>query len=443
MTAKGAIEVGRDAAVPAVAPADATKPPGRRPFRLGLTHLLLVVALAVHAILFLVILPSTHEDVVERGFVRLSLHDSTWTLTGAVPYRDFLLEYPPGTLLFMVLPRLLSTGYMTYRTMFFWENAVLDAVVVVALWATARAVAIPAWRTLLLYTVAIGLLGPTVVYRLDLAPVALAALGLLAWLHNRPRLAGIALAAGTATKIYPGLLLPLFVIDALVRRDRRRVQRTLLAFAITLALWLSPIILAIRAAGLQPVLHSVSYQTNRHTQVESLWATPALLAHLLTHYPLVVAGRARALVILGPGDALGALGTPAAALIALYVYWRWWRSRVRSASPREALLEATSSLVMVAAILSRVLSPQYLLWAIPLMVLLPLRHRWYAAALVAFGTALPLTQWIYPLHYGDLVRLLLPLPVGVLALRNLCLALALLALLAGLWTSSRPAAGQP
>jgi hypothetical protein len=97
--------------------------------------------------------------------------------------------------------------------------------------------------------------------------------------------------------------------------------------------------------------------------------------------------------------------------------------------------------VLSAAILSKVLSPQYLIWVLPLFAVLPLRPRLTLAALTAFYGALPLTQWIYPLHYGELVQLLTPLPIAVLAMRNIVLVLALASLLGAFWQLSRKAEG--
>ena len=50
-----------------------------------------------------------------------------------------------------------------------------------------------------------------------------------------------------------------------------------------------------------------------------------------------------------------------------------------------------------------------------------------------FYSALPLTQWIFPDHFGDLVVLLAPQAVVVLALRNILLLLAFAALMGSLW----------
>src|SRR2546423_15196036 len=104
-----------------------------------------------------------------------------------------------------------------------------------------------------------------------------------------------------------------------------------------------------------------------------------------------------------------------------------------------ALPIGTAALVLSAAILSKVLSPQYLIWVMPAIALLPLRPRLTLVALAAFYAALPLTHWIYPLHYGELVQLLTPLPVALLSTRNSVVVLGLPTLLGAFW---RPSSNQ-
>ncbi len=420
-----------------VAPVARRSPPSRAIGR----YALLVATLLLHLIALLIVFPNTREDVVMRGFLQLTFHDSGATLVGAVPYRDFLLEYPPGMLLFMLPPRLFATGYLDYRFLFFLQAALLDCVIVITLYASARAAGLPVLRVLGLYTLAVALLGPIIDYRLDLAPATLTALAVLAWQRDRPALAAILLAVGTTTKAYPLLLLPPLLYDYWARGQARRGAYALLGYAITFALLLSPALYA----GIDNALHSLRFQTNRHLQVESLWATPPLLLHLLTGFPLEVVGRHRALVVLGPGDAWGGAGTPALALVIVATY-ALWRRLYRRGERVTALLVGTATLTFAAAILSKVLSPQFLLWALPPLALLPLPRagRWRAIlALVLFLAALPLTQWIYPLHYGELVRYLTPVAVSVLALRNLLLVLALALLLAVLWAGVRGARRTP
>ncbi len=387
----------------------------------------------LHVALFMLVFAHTREDEVLRGFVRLSYQDSGRVLSGAVPYRDVFLEYPPGTLLFMLAPRLFAAGLLHYRTLFFFEAALLDGIVIATVVMTARGANRPGTRAALAYTLMIVLLGPLAAYRLDLAPTALTALALLAWQRDRPVAAAALLAAGAATKGYPILLLPPLLIDTLARGQRRQLRRMALAFGAVLAVFASPVIYALLAHGLVGILQGVRFQTDRHTQVESIWATFPLLWHLLSGYAVGVAVRERALVILGPGDALGAAGTPALALAALYTYALWWRVRLDASLRQGLMLIGAALLVLAAAVLGKVLSPQYVLWVMPFMALLPGRSRATAFALGAFVAALPLTQWVYPMHYGELVKLLTPQSVAVLAARNLLLVGALIVLAVALW----------
>lgn len=439
-------------------PASASASIGRRRTRAGWHARLatrpaqlamIVLFLALHAALFLLLFPNTREDEVVKGFLWQMFDESGRVLSGAVPYRDFLFEYPPGSLVFMLVPRVFASGFLAYRALYFVQGALLDLAIVVALAATARGAGLSVARALVLYTLFLGAIGPLAAYRLDLAPAALTALAVLAWQRNRPTLAAAALAAGTATKVYPLLLLPPLIMDQWLQGRARRAPQAALGFAVTLALFLSPALLA----GSSGIAYALRFQIDRHLQVESIWATLALLLHVTMGWALQIASRSRALVILGPGDALGQLGTPALIVAILAIYWVWWRLRHQPGQRHQALLIGTAALILAPAILTKVLSPQYLLWVMPSFALLPLRRAPASnartatdrprlsvpglVALVTFGVALPLTQWIYPMHYGELVQLLLPMPVGVLAARNLLLVLALAALLIALW-QARP-----
>jgi hypothetical protein len=394
---------------------------------------LLCVTIALHLAIFLVLFPNTPEDVVLRGFLRLTYLDAGRTVGGAVPYRDFLLEYPPGALLVMLVPRLFAVGLLGYRWYFFVEVAALDLLVVVALYGIARTALLPAWRVLTVYTLCIACLGPVVAYRLDLASVATTTLAVLAWLRGRPVLASVAIASGAAIKVYPVALLPLLAMDLWWSGQMRRLLIAGVAFAATFMAWVGPILWPVLQSGTVGLEQALRFQTERHLQVEAIWATPPLIMHTLNGFPLDVVGRNRALVVLGPGDVWGSAGTPALVVVGLFIYWRWWHARRRPDLRAERILLASAALIMAASIVSKVLSPQYLLWAMPGLSALPRRPRLAMAGAALFVVALPLTQWIYPLHYGELVTWLTRQTVTVLAMRNALLVLALLCLLLALW----------
>ncbi len=453
----------RTGAPPAPAPAASTglvRLPAGVPRALP-AYLLLLAVLVLHVVLLLGVFPALREDIELRGTLRLFFLDSGRTLSGAVPYRDFLLEYPPGSLLVMVLPNLFAPGFLAYRAAYFVEMTILDCVMVTTLFAIARTARLSTLRVLGLYTAGILLLGPMIEYRLDLAPAVLTALTILAWQRRWMTPAAIILAAGVATKAYPLILLPPLLFDTWREGGVRRLATPLLAFVVALGVFLGPLLLA----GSEGIANTLRFQLDRHLQVESIWATIPLLAHRIGGFPLEVVGRERALVVLGPGDAAGQQGTLVLIVVTVVVYAHWWLRRWRDAravptppglalageaasrsvssrgagpigarmGPDMALLAGSATLLLAVTLLSKVLSPQYLLWALPGLAVLPLRSWRAVAAVVLFLAALPLTQWIYPLHYGELVRLITPRAVGVLALRNLLLVLAFIALLSVRW----------
>ncbi len=401
--------------------------------RVATGPVLLVAAVLGHLIAFLFVFPALMEDVILRGSLHLFYLDSGRLLSGSVPYRDFLFEYPPGSLAIIALPRLFAVGFLSFRVMFFVEIALLDVVMLAVLYATARTVRASPLAALGLYSVMIAALGPLVLYRLDLAPAVVTAFAVLVWLRGRFLLAAAALAVGVAIKAYPLILLPPLLIDAWITVGPRRAAYVCPVFGAALVAGLSPLLLAGRR-GIQSLL---SFQLDRHLQVESIWATMPLVLHRLTGFPLEVSGRERAEVVLGPGGGAGQPGTLVLVGVAAFVYLRWLWVRYRREGDAAALLAVVATLLVAATALSKVLSPQYFLWSIPAIVLLPVRTRRMVVVLVFVVVALMCTQWIYPLHYGELVRFVEPGIIAVLALRNLLVLTTLLLLLTMPWAVHR------
>jgi hypothetical protein len=98
---------------------------------------------------------------------------------------------------------------------------------------------------------------------------------------------------------------------------------------------------------------------------------------------------------------------------------------LRAASPEErlgALLDGIAGVFLAFIAFSKVLSPQYLVWLLPLILAAALRRaRWtLTLTLVAFG----LTQVLYPYAFGALARLQTWSFALVLARNLLLMALA-------------------
>jgi len=310
-------------------------------------------------------------------------------LAGRVPYRDFSLEYPPGALPAFVVPSLGPAGDYDSWFMAFEAASGLATVAVVGFLSRSRlAAAFCALAPLAL--------GPLTLHRYDLWVTALATTGLAAALTRRDRVGAGFIGLGTAAKVFPLVLLPAV---------RGRAVRW---FAAAAALVIVPF-LALAPGG---VRFAFDRQLGRGLQLESVGSSALLVLHAAGAYtPYVVFGRGSWNLTGGLPDALAALQT-ALQLAAVVVVWVLYARGART-SPR--LVAAAAAAVAVWIVFGKVLSPQFLLWLLPLVALLG-AWRERALLLAAFG----LTQAVYPDRYDELVGLR-GLPIALLALRNVVL----------------------
>jgi glycosyl transferase family 87 len=316
---------------------------------------------------------------------------------GGVPYRDFPVEYPPGALPAFVLPTLLGGGY---ASTFAWTMAACGVVLV---WV----VAVLSPRAALYVALAPVLAGSLILSRFDLWPALLATGALVALLRNRHGLGWALLGAAVAAKLWPLVLVP----PALVWSLRHGRVRAAAYGAAVLACVTVPFLI-VAPHGL---VASVTGQASRPLQVESLGA--ALLT-TFSHPQIVNSHGSQN--ITGHG-ALGAVFAVVelAALVAL------WFGFARGAATPERFTRYSAACICAFIAFNKVLSPQYLLWLIPVVPLV--RGRRGLAATGLLTAALLLTQVWFPWRYYDYaLRFHL---AGVVLLRDLVLV-ALLAVLA-------------
>ena len=287
-------------------------------------------------------------------------------------------------------------------------------------------------RRLLAAAVAVGLfplaLGTVVLTRYDLWPALLTAAALAAVLGGRERLGLALLGIAVAAKIYPLVLLPPLLVYVARRRGRREAGITLGAFAAALAVIVVPFAL-IAPEGL---VDSVERQLGRPLQIESLGASLLLAAKQLGLYdPVVVSSHGSQNLDGSLPDALagGQTVLQAAALIAVWILF------ARGPATPERLVAACAASVVVFVAFGKVLSPQFLIWLVPVALLLG--GAIGVAAGVLFGAVLVTTQLWFPSRYWDLVDLQ---PVGWLALVRNVLLVALAVVLV---VAMERARGQP
>jgi uncharacterized membrane protein len=347
-------------------------------------------------------------------------------LQGLLPYRDFPLEYPPLALVAFVLPRLLTFGLplegSSYDGVFGLSVVLWSCLAALALAVLARRQATerdPA-TTLLVYALFVALLSPLLPWRYDLFPALLTLLAFAALLERRALPGGLLLGLGVAAKLYPVVLVALFAVLYLARGERGALARLLGGAAAGLLLTCMPFLL-LAPRGL---LGFLSYHELRGLQIESGVGGLICLAGLLGLFKVEPSFNYGAFHLASPvSDLALRLLTPGFVLalgVALLVCFRRYRSEAaEGAEPLSTRLAADCAAVLLVFMLTnKVFSPQYVIWLLPFVPLLPRRQ------VLLCGLIFALTICLFPFLYDRLLSLQ-PGPVLLLNLRNL-LALGLI-----------------
>lgn len=283
----------------------------------------------------------------------------------------------------------------------------------------------PGHRAAWFWLLFVGLSGPVLLTRLDIFPaLTVAAFAALLFAGSRTgrRAATVALALALATmmKLWPGVL-----GAALVGGMRRRSTWARILWFFASLIVLCAAVAAV--SGTDGLTTPLDYQSDRGLQIESLAATPVMVAASFaadagTRWQISYAA-SKSFEITGPGAGVMTSVASVATVVTVIAAVGWAVTRLLRDdwSPMQAL---AFSVMTVAAVIAtnKVFSPQYITWLAPLVAvaLLVSRRRIVTVlALEVLVTAL-LTTCVYPVYYDWL--LVVPtstMAVLFLALRNL------------------------
>jgi hypothetical protein len=208
------------------------------------------------------------------------------------------------------------------------------------------------------------------------------------------RLGFAALGLGISANVVPAVLVPP-ALAYVWRRSGRREALVCLGSATAVA---AAVVLPLLALAPHGVWESVVRQTTRPLQVESLGAAVLLAVHQAwgLGVTLVTSHGSQNLAGSVP-DAVGAIESVllAASLLAV------WAAAVLGPAEPERLVRYSAASVTAFVAFDKVLSPQFLIWLIPVVPLV--RGRRGLAASTVLGLALLLTQLWFPIRYWQLV----------------------------------------
>ena len=318
-------------------------------------------------------------------------------LDGQVPYRDFRVEYPPAALPMFVLPAI-GDGHdeRTFRRNFERLMALCGLVAVAALAMALGALGADRERyvaALAFAALAPLALGSVILTRFDLWPTALMMLALAAILSARERLGLAALGVAAAAKIFPAVIAPLAVVHVWRRRGRRTALAGAGVFVAAVAACFLPFVI-LSPGG---VWSSLQRQAERPLQIESLGSSFLLVAHQLWGYSITLDLSHGSQ---NQGGSLADAFATAESVLAAVAVIALWIAFARGPAKRERLVRYAAAAVAAFVAFGKVLSPQFLIWLLPLVPLVRGRRGLLASSVLAL--ALVLTQLWFPYRYWDL-----------------------------------------
>jgi uncharacterized membrane protein len=286
---------------------------------------------------------------------------------GGVPYRDSSVEYPVLTGGFLWLTAEFTRGLHAFDH--HWSELVVFGVLTALLLAMCGFVITAATaltgRTRP-YDAALFALSPLLVFHAfsnwDLLAMAFASAALWAWSRDKPVAAGVFIGLGTAAKLYPVfLLVPVLILAIRTRRYASAVW-TGVAAAVSWMTVNAPFAIAYHDGWWA----FYKYSEERPAERSSAWAVLKTLADSGVN-------PADSAYWVPPGAAVG-LAVIAGLLVVV------WLGLSAPVKPRLAQLAFLSVLVFL--LTTKVWSPQYSLWLVPLLALA--RPRWRLALVWQF-----------------------------------------------------------
>jgi hypothetical protein len=352
-----------------------------------------------------------------------------------------LNEYPTPVAWILTLPYAVTGGSETgYVVAFIAFMMLLDAGFTYLLWRNNGRThdrAITFWLLFVLF------IGPLSYLRFDILPAVLAGTAVL-YARRRPWVTGALTGLGAAVKLWPALLLPAFLAH---KPGRKVVAVSFVVVGFGLAL------LSLVFGGVSRLFSPLTWQSDRGLQIESIWATPLMVARAVDPQGwLVDISRYQAYEVFGPGVGLlltvSTVATVAGLLVIAVLYVRAFRAGAPDAVGIGLVVLA---IVAITILTNKTLSPQYLLWlGGPMAALLVLKKsetsaperrviRGLSNQLLVLAV---LTQLVYPALYdGYLGRLghgMIVLSTAVTALRNLALVFFTIELVRQAWRFLAP-----
>jgi Glycosyltransferase family 87 len=361
--------------------------------RFAVAYLILVISI-------LPLLPAVGQWT--QGDVSHYQHVTAAMLAGKMPYRDTVLEYPPYAIPFFLLPRAFGSD-VQYPTIFMLTVLVGDWLIKLSLIIIGfqNSKSLRCLLPLLIYAFAVPAIHFFYLQRYDIWPALICVAAIWLFASKRYTWSGLMLAVGIGVKLYPAVFIPPLFILALRQGKWMR-------FCTGLAVGFVPLVIL---SFFLPWWRFAEFQGARGLQVESLYASILWLGKFAGLANIHWAWAKAWFEVQGPSAAAilpWARAMFASAVVGSTAFASWMAMRLPISTnlvdrasrtfesertgetpvplPQLARLLLIPLLAFVA--FNQVLSPQYMIWLLPLAAMASLEGNLCPIIIIPLATLL-------------------------------------------------------
>ena len=339
-------------------------------------HLLMVLASFAVLLFVLVFMSGTAEQDVINFFAH-----SEAIKSGQMPYRDFVFEFPPFSLVFFIIPGLFASDLETYALLFGLEVVVFIAVTLHFTLLICEHIGANKLAVAFVFTMFFVIYFP--IRKFDIFPACATVIALYFFMERRFGLAYGFAAFATLTKIYPALIIVLFLMLNVLEKSDGKGRNIAIGASACIAvsvMAVAPLMLA--GVPFADCLGFIGFHADRGFQVESLFAefVRVLTVLGLTTSSIVPAHDTHDVV--GPlcdavvpyWTAVVVIGIGAMFIVAARFVIRNSGRLTAGWSDRSLILMATVIILMF-MMTNKVFSTQYMVWIMPMLALIPMMAK--------------------------------------------------------------------
>jgi len=234
-----------------------------------------LVILIVSAIIMLVmlIIYTANGNGADNDVVNFYKHAEA-IKAGQIPYKDFVFEFPPFSLVFFMIPSMFTSDMHTYVVLYGVEIIFFSVLTLYFMIKVAEKMKVNKYLVSIIFMIFIVLYFDQMIRKFDIIVAAFTFISLYLFYEKKYTLSYAVLAFAALVKIYPVFLIPIFIIMNLAdKEDTMRVKNVQKGIVACLCVaFVAAVPLFLLSVSVSDMLSFVGFHSVRGFQVESVVA---------------------------------------------------------------------------------------------------------------------------------------------------------------------------